>query len=63
MVRLYIPPRVTTRMYSQHAGMVRKAKSDRAKAAAETRRDRGIVPFQPRTPADEQYDVFDDETD
>ena len=63
MVRLYIPPRVMGRIYSQHASMVKKAKSDRAKAAAETRRDRGIVPFRHRTAADEQDDAFEGETD
>ncbi len=63
MVRLYVPPRVMARIYAQHAGMVRKAKSERAKAAAETRRGKGIVPFQPRTVADEEDDAFDDETD
>ncbi|MCY4450251.1 MAG: hypothetical protein OXE02_15555, partial [Chloroflexi bacterium] len=63
MVRLYIPPRVMARIYAQHAGMVKKAKSDRAKTAAETRRGRGIVPFPPRTVADEEDDALDDETD
>ncbi|MCY4449098.1 MAG: hypothetical protein OXE02_09695, partial [Chloroflexi bacterium] len=63
MVRLYIPPRVMARIYAQHAGMVKKAKSDRAKTAAETRRGKGIVPFQHRTTADEQDDAFEDETD
>ena len=63
MVRLYTPPRVMARIHSQYASMVKKARSDRAKAAAETRRGRGIVPFQPSTAADEQDDAFEDEAD
>jgi len=59
MVRLVLPDRVMNAIYRQHAAMVKKAKSERAKNAAETRRLRGDVPFV-RTRADEQDDEEDD---
>lgn len=50
--RLYLPTDVMKRLYSQHAAMVKKARSERAKTAADTRRARGDVFFQPRSEAD-----------
>ena len=57
--RLYLPTDVMKRLCSQHASVAKKSRSDRAKAAAETREAKGIIPFQPRSEAD----AMDDDDD
>lgn len=44
--RIVLPARVAQAIYSQYQAIMKKRKSIRAKRAAETRREKGIVPFQ-----------------
>ena len=43
--RLYLAPEVMEALYRHHEGIVKKLRSDRAKASAETRKANGVLPF------------------
>lgn len=63
MVRLYMPPKVMQALYRQHAAIVKKAKSERAKRGAEKRRAEGHVPFVRRQEPDDEPELPDDPAD
>lgn len=45
-VRLAVPPKVVASLYAQHESITAAGRRTRARNAAQTRREQGVIPFQ-----------------